>query len=172
MSIDVTRWPALPLGEWQDTYATLHRWMQIVGKIRLSRMPWSNHSWHVVLYVTAQGLTTSPIHYGSRTFEIDFDFIDYQLSIRDCDGGERKLPLRAQPVADFHRALLGELDALGLGVAIHGRPNEVEDAIPFAEDRVHASYDPEYANRWWRILVQADRVFSQFRARFIGRPER
>jgi len=169
MAIDSNHWPSLPLDQWQSTYETLHLWSQIVGKIRLSQAPWVNHSWHVPLYVTARGLTTSTIPHGTRAFEIDFDFVGHRLLIRVSDGTERELALRPQSVADFHKQLLAELDTLGLGVVIHGKPCEVEVAIPFAEDHQHASYDPEYANRFWRVLVQADRVFQQFRARFIGK---
>jgi hypothetical protein len=162
-------WPSLPLAAWRDTYATLHRWTQVVGKVRLVLTPWVNHSWHVTLYVTARGLTTSPIPYGTRTFEIHFDFVDHSLRIETSDGAVRRLPLRAQSVADFHVALLGALHELGLDVHIHELPNELPDATPLDADHVHASYDPEYANRFWRILVQSDRVFKSFRARFIGK---
>ena len=162
-------WPSLPLERWQDTCTTLHLWTQIVGKIRLALTPWVNHSWHVPLYVTVRGLTTSPIPHGSRTFAIDFDFIDHQLLLRASDGNGRVLPLRAQSVADFHAELFATLEELGFAVTIHGRPNEVAEAIPFAEDRRHASYDPEYAQRFWRVLVQAERVLQRFRAPFLGK---
>jgi hypothetical protein len=163
------QWPNLPLEEWQDTYATLHRWTQIVGKVRLSQTPWVNHSWHVPLYVTSRGLTTSPIPHGDRTFDITFDFFHHRLLIQTSDGDEGALPLNPQSVAAFHAELLRKLGALGFGVSIHDSPNELEDATPFAEDRSHASYDPAYATRFWRVLVQADRVFQKFRARFIGK---
>src|SRR5882757_1624151 len=162
-------WPALPLAAWQDTYATLHRWSQIVGKVRLARMPWINHSWHVTLYVTARGLTTSPIPYGPKAFQIDFDFIDHRLLIRLSDGEVRSLALRPRSVADFYRELMARLYELGIDVAIHPRPNELEDATPFDEDEAHASYDGDAAHRCWRILVQAERVFTEFRARFLGK---
>lgn len=162
-------WPSLPLEAWEDTFATLHRWMQIVGKIRLKQTPWINHGWHVVLYVTTRGLTTSPIPYDERTFEITFDFLDHRLRVQASDGGERAIPLRARSVAEFYHELLGTLDEMGLGVTIHGSPNELEDATPFAEDHSHHAYDPEYAARCWRILVQADRVMTRFRARFAGK---
>jgi len=162
-------WPSLPLEGWEDTYATLHRWTQIVGKVRLAQTSWTNHSWHVTLYVTARGLTTGPIPHGARTFSIDFDFIDHRLLIRASDGAERSLPLRPQSVADFYREVLAELEGLGLGVSIHGQPNELEDKTPFAEDHAHASYDPDAANRLWRVLAQTDRVFQRFRARFVGK---
>jgi hypothetical protein len=162
-------WPSLPLDEWQPTYETLHRWLQIVGKVRLAQTPWINHSWHVPLYVTSRGLTTSPIPHGTRTFEIVFDFCQHRLLVQASDGTESTLALRPQSVAGFYRELLGTLDRMGLAVAIHGRPNELEDATPFAEDRAHNAYDRHYAERMWRILVQADRVFNAFRARFIGK---
>ncbi|MBA2565481.1 MAG: hypothetical protein H0V09_08690 [Gemmatimonadetes bacterium] len=163
------QWPDLPLEEWQDTCTTLHLWTQIVGKIRLARTPWLNHSWHVPLYVTTRGLTTSPVPHGDRTLQIDFDFIAHRLLIETSDGAVRELPLEPQTVAEFHAAVLAELEGLGLPVSIHGRPNEVENAIPFADDREHAAYDAEYAQRFWRVLVQADRVFKEFRAPFIGK---
>jgi hypothetical protein len=162
-------WPALPLNGWQDTYATLHRWTQIVGKVRLARLPWINHSWHVTLYVTARGLTTATIPCGARSFQIDFDFIDHQLAVRTCDGEVRSLALRPRSVADFYRALMATLRELGAETTIYPRPNELEDATPFAEDEGHASYDPDAAGRCWRVLVQAERVFTAFRARFLGK---
>jgi Family of unknown function (DUF5996) len=162
-------WPELPLEAWSDTCATLHLWMQIVGKIRLARSAWMNHCWYVTLYVTARGLTTSPIPYGARTFQIDFDFIDHQLVIQSSDGGRAGLPLEPQSVASFHQRLMEQMATLDLGVRIHPRPNEVAEPIRFDRDETHRAYDPEYANRFWRILVQADRVFRAFRARFIGK---
>ena len=163
------QWPDLPLDAWESTYATLHRWTQIVGKIRLVQTPWINHSWHVPLYVTPRGLTTSRIPHGVRTFEITFDFLEHRLLIQSSDGGQASLPLRPQSVADFYEELLRKLGELRLDVSIHARPNELEDATPFPDDRSHASYDREYVTRFWRILVQADRVFQEFRARFIGK---
>jgi hypothetical protein len=163
-------WPALPYQAWKDTCVTLHLWAQIVGKVRLTLTPWVNHSWHATLYVTARGLTTSPIPYDDgRAFQIDFDFIDHALFVRASDGAERRLPLRAQPVAEFHDALLAALSELEMPVRIHGSPNEVPDPIPFREDREHAAYDHEYAQRLWRVLVQVDRVFKQFRTSFLGK---
>ncbi len=162
-------WPEIPYEAWRPTCETLHRWIQIVGKVRLAQTPWSPHSWHATLYVTSRGLTTSAIPHGRRTFQIDFDFIDHALVIRTGDGEERRLPLAPQTVADFHRATLGALDDLGLPVRIHGRPSEIPDAIPFAEDRVHKDYDAEAAQRFWRALVQVDRVFKQFRTCFLGK---
>jgi hypothetical protein len=162
-------WPPLPYAEWKDTLATLHMWTQIVGKIRLAQSPWTNHAWHVPLYVTARGLGTSPIPFEDRMFELDFDFIAHQLRISVSDGGTRSVALKPRSVADFYRELFHHLDELGIRVRIHGRPNEVQDAIPFDQDETHAAYDPEYANRFWRVLVQADRVFKQFRAGFIAK---
>ena len=162
-------WPSLPLEEWKDTYATLHRWTQIVGKIRLALSPWINHSWHVTLYVTARGLTTSPIWHGTRAFQIDYDFIDHRLVIQDGEGAVRTIALGPRPVADLYRELLATLRELGLEVKIHPTPNELTDALPLDADREHASYDADYANRFWRVLVQSDRIFTAFRARFIGK---
>jgi uncharacterized protein DUF5996 len=162
-------WPSLPLSAWQDTQTTLHMWTQIVGKVRLALAPWVNHSWHVTLYVTSRGLTTSPIPYGTRTFEVDFDFIDHQLLICTSTGATRTIPLRPRSVADFYAAVMTALHDLGLDMRIQPRPNEVQEAIPFPEDHAHASYDADAANRFWRVLVQSDRVLKAFRARFIGK---
>ena len=162
-------WPSLPLDAWSDTCATLHLWTQIVGKIRLAQSPWVNHGWSVALYVTARGLTTSPIPCGTRDFQVDFDFIDHRLLIRSSDGAIGTVALRPQSVASFYRQLWTELGRLDLPVKINAKPNEVEDPIPFAQDERHASYDPDYANRFWRALMQSDRVFKRFRARFIGK---
>jgi len=162
-------WPSLPFDAWSDTCATLHRWTQIVGKIRLAQSPWINHSWHVTLYVSARGLTTSPVPYGSRVFQIDFDFIDHRIIVQTSDGGIVALPLQPQSVAAFYGSLMRALSTLDLRITIHGRPNEVPDPIPFDQDEGHRAYDPEYVNRFWRALVQADRVFKVFRARFSGK---
>ncbi len=162
-------WPALPLESWSDTYATLHMWTQIVGKIRLIQSPWFNHSWHVPLYVTSAGLTTTPIPYGTRTFQIDFDFIQHQLAIRASDGGIASFELQPQSVAAFYRRLMDELAKLEIRVDIHKMPNEVAEPIRFDLDESHRAYDRERVNRFWRILVQADRVMKEFRARFIGK---
>jgi Family of unknown function (DUF5996) len=161
--------PALPFNEWKNTYATLHMWMQIVGKIRLVQTPWINHSWHTTLYVTSRGLTTSPIPHGERIFEITFDFIDHRLLVQVSDGAVRTISLAARSVADFYEELFAKLAELNLAVKIHTTPNELATVIPFEKDHEHASYDAEYANRCWRALVQADRVFKQFRSRFIGK---
>jgi len=162
-------WPSLPLEAWSETCATLHMWMQIVGKVRIAQCPWVNHSWHVTLLVTTRGLTTSTIPYGNRTFQIDFDFIAHQLTIQSSDGNIGSFSLQPQSVAAFYRRLKEEMGKLGLHVDFHTRPNEVPDPIPFDRDESHAAYDGQYANRFWRILVQADRVFKEFRARFIGK---
>jgi hypothetical protein len=162
-------WPPLPYDQWLATHETLHRWTQIVGKIRLTCMPWINHSWHVTLYVTARGLTTGAIPWEGNSFQIDFDFIDHQLLIRSSDGSVRTLALRPRSVANFYRELMATLRALGIGVAVHPVPSELVDATRFDHDEAHASYDPEAANRFWRVLVQADRVFTDFRSRFLGK---
>ena len=162
-------WPSLPLEDWKDTYATLHMWTQIVGKIRLVQSPKINHWWQVPLYVSSRGLTTSPIPYKTRTFQIDFDFIDHQLLINTSDGIRKSIALRPRSVADFYGELMATLRSLEIELEINARPDEVPDPIPFAEDHTHAAYDPEYANRFWRILVQANRIFEEFRSRFIGK---
>jgi hypothetical protein len=148
---------------------TLHMWTQIVGKIRLTLSPWTNHSWHVTLYVTSRGLTTSPIPHGSDTFEMQFDFIDHELLIDKSDGARRKLELKPQSVAEFYRMVMKTLNDLGLSVTINTMPNEIENPIPFDQDEQHRSYQAEYANRFWRVLVQSDRVFKEFRSRFCGK---
>lgn len=162
-------WPSLPLEAWSDTCATLHMWTQIVGKIRLAQSPWINHSWHVTLYVTTRGLTTSPIPYGNRTFQIDFDFIGHEVKIQSSEGGVAGFSLQPQSVAAFYRRLQSEMGKLDLHVNINEKPNEIPDPIPFDQDETHKAYDPEYASRFWRVLVQADRVFKEFRARFVGK---
>jgi hypothetical protein len=162
-------WPELPYPAWRETCETLQLWTQVVGKIRLAQTPWLNHSWHVTLYVTARGLTTSPIPYGTRTFQIDFDFLDQKLRIDTSDGPRWEMPLQAQSVADFHAAVMAALDRLQLHVEIDEKPNEIQEAIPFSRDRVHATYDPEAAWHFWRVLVQADRVFKTFRTSFLGK---
>jgi hypothetical protein len=144
-------------------------WTQIVGKIRLIQTPWVNHSWHTTLYVTSRGLTTSPIPYGALTFQIDFDFIDHKLLIATSDGGVKTVPLVPRSVADFYEELFSKLAELSLNLKIHTTPNEVANPVVFDRDKEHASYDADYANRFWRALVQADRVFKRFRARFIGK---
>ena len=162
-------WPELPYAAWRDTCATLQLMTQIVGKIRLSQTPWFNHSWQVTLYLTSRGLTTSPIYSGSRAFELQFDFIDHVLRIDTSDGVQRKLPLRAQPVAAFFTATMAALADAGVHVNIDEMPNEIPDPIRFSDDHVHASYDPDYAQRFWRVLLQCDRVFKLFRTGFVGK---
>jgi hypothetical protein len=162
-------WPQLPLEAWQDTYATLHMWTQIVGKIRLTLTPLVNHWWNVTLYVTARGLTTSPIPYQAGSFEIRFDFIDHKLVVETSEGAVRTLDLRPRTVADFYRELMNTLASLAIDLKIHAHPDEVANPIPFAEDVTHASYDEEYAHRFWRILVSVDQVFKEFRGGFIGK---
>jgi hypothetical protein len=162
-------WPSLPLEAWSDTCTTLHLWTQIVGKIRLAQSPWINHSWGVTLYVTSRGLTTSPIPYHERTFEIDFDFLEHRVTIESNDGGVGTVELAPQPVAAFYSRLMNELARFDLHVDIYKKPNEVPEPIRFDQDEVHRAYDREYANRFWRILVQADRVLKEFRAGFIGK---
>jgi hypothetical protein len=162
-------WPVLPWEAWRDTCATLHMWSQIAGKIRLAQTPWTNHSWHVPLYVTARGLTTSPIPYGARSFELRFDFLEHRLVVETADGPSRALALAPRTVADFYEELRRALDSLRIRVDIHTTPNEVADAIPFEQDLEHRHYDREYAARFWRALVQIDRVFKEFRAGFVGK---
>jgi hypothetical protein len=163
------RWPALPYADWQDSCATLHLWTQIVGKIRLALAPPVNHWWQVPLYLTSRGLTTSPMPYGGRTFQIDFDFIDHILRIATSDGRRESLALVPRSVADFHKEVMGRLRALGLDVRIWPVPVEIADPIPFEQDQIHASYDPVQVNRFWRALAQIDQVFAVFRSRFIGK---
>jgi hypothetical protein len=165
----IEQWPSLSFPEWKDTCATLHMWTQIVGKIRLVRTPWVNHSWHTALYVTSRGLTTSPVPFESRTFQIDFDFIDHRLLIQATDGESRTMDLAPRSVADFYRELFARLAEMKLPIRINTTPNEVVDAIPFEKDDQHAAYRPEQAVRFWRALVQVDRVFKQFRGRFLGK---
>ena len=169
MAQNADAWPELPLDAWQDTYATLHMWMQIVGHVRMALTPLVNHWWNVALYVSARGLTTSPIPYQRRIFEIRFDFISHKLLIETSEGAIESMDLRPRSVADFYRDLMSRLHSLGIDVKIHSRPDEVPNPIPFAEDETHRSYDPQSAHRFWRILVSSDTVLKEFRARFIGK---
>ena len=169
MSTTQDQWPALPLEQWKDTYATLHMWFQIIGKIRLVQTPLINHWWNTTLYATPQGLTTSAMPYGTRTFQIDFDFLDHQLRIETSHGEKRSLALRPQSVADFYRDTMEALRSLDMAVNVWTTPVEVEDRTPFERDRRHCAYDPEYANRCWRIVMQATRVLIEFRSRFLGK---
>jgi Family of unknown function (DUF5996) len=162
-------WPELSTATWRETYETLHLWTQIVGKVRLARAPWLNHSWHVALYVTARGLTTSPIPDGLGTFQIDFDFIDHCLRICNSSGANREFELAGHSVASFYRAVMGALAELGTSIAIDEMPNELPEPIRFSQDNRHASYDPDSAQRFFRILVSTDRVFKQFRTGFLGK---
>lgn len=169
-SVVPTDWPKLPaLGEWQDTCTTVHMWTQIVGKVRLECAPWINHSWGLALYVTAHGLTTSPIPYEGRAFTIDFDFVDHKLIITTSNGRELSFALEPMSVAVFYDKVFEALGVLGIHPEILARPVEVPEAIPFEEDTQHNSYDPQAVRRFWQALVQADRVFSTFRARFLGK---
>ncbi len=169
MTTPADAWPSLPLDSWQDTYDTLHMWLQIVGKIRMALTPHVNHWWEVPLYITSRGLTTSPIPHGTRTFALTFDFIDHVLRIEASDGRTDAQPLAPMTVADFHRDLMARLHRLGLDVTINTLPCEVPSPIRFEEDRTHAAYDAAAAARCWQILLQADRVFKTFRARFTGK---
>jgi hypothetical protein len=169
-----TAWPELRLEAWKDTYATLHMWMQIVGKVRLALSPRINHWWEVALYVNAVGLTTSAIPYKQLVFEIQFNFLEHKLTIAICDGQQQVLQLRPQSVAAFYAEFMSALHSLGIDVHIWPMPVEVPNPIRFDRDTEHASYDPEYAQRFWRILTLVDPVFKKFRSRFSGRraPER
>lgn len=162
-------WPALPYSEWKDTCKTLHMWTQIVGKIRLSLTPWTNHSWHVTLYVTARGLTTSPMFFGARVLQIDFDFIDHVLRLQTGEGIKKNIRLAPKSVAAFYREVMDALRELGVTLEINTTPNEVDPAIPFEENEKDSAYDPAYANRFWRALLQSDRVFKEFRSEFCGK---
>jgi len=162
-------WPALPLAEWQPTYTTLHMWTQIVGKIRMTLSPPLNHFWHVPLYVSARGLTTGPIPYPPGLFEIQFDFLDHELRIVTTERGVAVRPLRAESVASFYRGVMQSLESLGIHCEIDLDPQEVPTRIRFDEDETNKSYDPEYANRHWRILVSTSKVFEQFRSNFVGK---
>lgn len=163
------RWPDLPLNAWRDTYETLHRWTQIIGKIRLAQTPWVNHSWHVPLYVTARGLTTSLIPHGNGAFQISFDFVSHQLLVETEAGATHVMLLKPKSVADFYHEVMRALHDLRLPVRIYAKPNELPDATPFAEDETHAAYDPDYAHRLWRVLLGSEQVLQKFRARFVGK---
>jgi hypothetical protein len=162
-------WPALPHDRWKDTYATLHMWSQVVGKVVLAQAAPLNHSWGISLLVTARGLTTRALPHGTRTFTMAFDFIDHQLVIETSDGDRRQLPLEPRSVADFYRRVMDLLAAMGLQVRVWPMPVEIADPIRFDQDTIHHSYDPEWANRFWRILVQVERVFTSSRCQFIGK---
>jgi hypothetical protein len=161
-------WPPLPLTAWQDTYQTLHMYTQIVGKIRLAYSPMMNQWWQVPLYLTARGLTTSPIPYDHRTFEMEFDFFDHHLIVQTSDSKTRRIAL-GPPVKDFYREMMETLRAVGIEAHIWTQPVEVPDPIPFEKDNRHASYDPRHAHRFWQILKEVEIVFGEFRARFTGK---
>jgi hypothetical protein len=169
MDANDTVWPELHLNDWKDTCDTLHMWTQIVGKIRTKLTPPDNHWWHVPLYLTSRGLTTSPIPYEEISFEICFDFIDHQLQIKTSTGAIRTMELKPDTVADFYSDLMSTLQSMGIKVKIWSTPVEVQNPIPFEQDTVHASYDREYANRFWRILLSTSEVFKEFKGRFIGK---
>lgn len=162
-------WPALPLAAWRDTYETLHMWTQIVGKTRLALAPMENHWWQCTLYVAERGLTTGPMPSGTRVVTVEFDFVDHLLLLRTDAGTSRRLPLAPQTVARFYAQYLRALRELGVEPRIFARPVEVQKAIPFAEDEEHRSYDRDAAHRWWRAMLQSDRVFKRFRGAFEGK---
>ena len=162
-------WPSLPLAAWQETYSTLHMWAQVVGKIRLALAPKLNHWWQSTLLVTPRGLTTSSIPYGTRSFQISFNFLDHQLQIETSDGITKRIALAPRSVADFYQNVMFALSEIGIEVRIWTMPQEVAEPILFEQDERHRTYDPEYAQRFWQILVQVDRVMTEFRSRFIGK---
>ncbi len=162
-------WPALPFRTWEDTCTTLHMWTQIVGKIRLAQAPSINHWWQVALYVTSRGLTTSTMPHGARHFTIDFDFIDHRLGFETSDGARDSFALEPCTVSDFYREVIGRLRSLGLEVRLWTVPVEIPEPIPFEQDRTHKSYDRDYAQRFWRVLLGSHRVFECFRSRFVGK---
>lgn len=162
-------WPPLPLGEWRETYDTVHRWTQVAGKIRLLLSPPQNHYWHVALYVNARGLTTSPVPCDGRRFEMQFDFLAHVLDIWTSEGERRVLPLRAEPVADFYQRVMKALASLEIGCSINTRPQEMEDATPFEEDHRPRVYDEEAVRRFWRILLSVSEVLEEFRSGFVGK---
>jgi len=165
----IVPWPELPLSEWKDTLATVHMWTQVVGKIRLKLTPLVNHWWNVPLYVTARGLTTSAMPYNDRLLQISFDFINHLLVIETTEGSTKTIDLRYCSVAEFYQETMAALESLKMPMTIWTTPVEVPDRIPFEEDQKHATYDPEYMQRCWRILVQTNKVLTKFRSRFIGK---
>jgi hypothetical protein len=162
-------WPALPYDAWKDTYVTLHLWAQIVGKVALAQAPALNHSWAVALHVTSRGLQTATLPHGPRSFSIAFDFIDHQLEIRASEGAQRVLPLAPRSVAEFYGELMAAMRAMDLPVRIWSMPVEVPSPIRFEQDTVHSAYDPHFAHRFWRIVVQAHRIFTACRSVFVGK---
>jgi hypothetical protein len=165
----MNKWPALPFAEWSDTCATLHMWTQVVGKIRMAKSPPVNHWWHVPLYVTSRGIGTSPIPDGARTFEIDFDLLDHRLLISTSEGERHELKLEPMSVARFYGRVMDVLHELKIEVDIRTLPSEVENPIAFEKDETHASYDSEAVSRFFQVLVQTCRVFTEFRSRFLGK---
>lgn len=164
------RWPVIPVSGWQDTRDTLHLYTQVVGKIRLANEPLNNHWWNITLYLTARGLTTSLMpHPDGPAFHIDFDFFAHRLVVTTVDGDQRSIPLEPRPVADFYAEVMRMLDELGVATKIWPVPVEIPDAIPFPDDRVHASYDPDAVRRFWQALVTIESVFKRFRSRFLGK---
>ena len=162
-------WPALPLESWRDTYQTLQLWTQIAGKVRLTLAPKVNHWWHTALYVNARGLTTSPIPYGGEDFEMQFDFLEHRLEVSTSSGRRASVPLEPQTVAGFYKQVMAALGSLGIQVSINTKPQELPNPTPFERDFQHASYDREYAHRFWRVLLAADTVIKEFRGRFLGK---
>ncbi|PXY30515.1 DUF5996 family protein [Prauserella flavalba] len=164
-----TAWPSLRVADWTDTRETLHMWTQVVGKLRLAHAPLLNHWWQVTLYVSPRGLTTGTVPHRGGVFDVEFDFVDHRLRVRSSDGAGRSIALRAMPVAEFYGRTLDALGELGIEASIQARPNEVDPAIPFAEDLEHASYDPQAAHLFWRQLLAAHRVIGEFRSHFVGK---
>ena len=166
---DTACWPELPYAAWEDTCETLQLWTQVIGKVRLALTPWLNHSWHVTLHVTARGLGTPPIAHQGRYFTIEFDFIDHVLWLRTSDGHFRQLMLKPMAVAEFYADVMVALREIGIGVRINEMPNEIPGAVPFPDDRAHASYDRDFAQKFWRVLLSSHEVFSYFRTGFLGK---
>lgn len=166
---DTARWPPLPYPDWRDTCQTLHLWLQVVGKVCLARCAWVNHSWHIALQVTARGLSTRLLGRGNDSFQIDFDFVAHVLSVRVLNGTAVSFPLEPQTTASFYKKTMDALEQAGVPVTIRTLPCEIPDAIPFDSDTIHRSYDPQFANRYWRVVAQTSRVFEDFRARFVGK---
>ena len=164
-----TRWPELPYAAWKDSAATLQLWTQVVGKVRLAKTPWLNHSWHVALYVTARGLTTGPIPDGDRSFQIDFDFIDHVMWVRASDGLYRQVMLRPMPVVEFYGETMAALEQIGVDVSINTMPCEIPGAIAFEQDTIHAAYDSDAVERFWRVLLATHDVMARFRTGFLGK---
>ncbi len=166
---DAARWPALPYAAWRDTCETLHLWTQVIGKVRLALTPWLNHSWHITLHVTARGLGTPPIAHQGRYFTIEFDFIDHVLWLRTSDGHFRQLMLKPMAVAEFYADVMVALREIGIDARINEMPNEIPGVVPFPDDRTHASYDRDFAQKFWRVLLSSHEVFSHFRTGFLGK---